>query len=303
MAASRSGRPTVAQVCQASLFPPAPPRGAPGDPGLFGPDSEVWRVWREKVLLAGGPTALLLQVAHPLVAAGVAAHSDFHRDPFGRLQATTRTTLTIAFGDREQARVAAASVNAIHSGVRGRLPRAVGPFPAGTRYDATDPALDLWVHATLVDTVLRLYSLVIEPLGRDRRERFFQEFTRFGELFGVGPAYLPASYLELDRYVRAMNEHLAASLGEESGALARLILGPPMPLVLAPAVPALRVLTVGLLPGSLRRAFGLSWFPRHRAAFVVLVRLLRQAVRASPPGVRYWPHYHVAQERLAASLS
>jgi uncharacterized protein (DUF2236 family) len=263
----------------------------------------VWRVWREKVLLVGGPTALLLQVGHPLIAAGVAAHSGLDRDPFGRLQATTNTTLTIAFGDTEQARAAASSVNAIHGGVTGRLPESVGPFPAGTRYDAHDPALDLWVHATLVVTALKLYSLVIEPLGPERCERFFQEFKRFGELFGVGPAYMPTSYLELNHYVHAMDERLAAMLGEESKALARLILEPPMPLVLAPAIPAMRVLTTGLLPRSLRRAYGLAWLPRHRVAFIALVKLLRIAVRASPPSVRYWPHYHVARERLSTTPS
>ena len=87
-------------------LPPLEP-GERWDPGLFGPDSTVWRIGRERILLAGGPAALLLQIAHPLVAAGVTNHSGFSEDPFLRLRATLDATLRITFGDREQARRAA----------------------------------------------------------------------------------------------------------------------------------------------------------------------------------------------------
>src|SRR6266536_6064854 len=100
-----------------------PPLGAgrSGDRGLFGPGSEVWRIGRERVLLAGGAAALLLQVAHPLVAAGVAEHSDFPEKAFTRLRSTLDATLRITFGDREQAERAAARVRAAHARVRGGL--------------------------------------------------------------------------------------------------------------------------------------------------------------------------------------
>src|SRR6059058_4391825 len=100
---------------------PPPEPGEPGDPGLFGPGSMVWRIGRERALLLGGPAALLLQLAHPLVAAGVAAHSDFRRDPFARLRATLDSVLTISYGDRSQAEAAAEAVAATHRRVRGRL--------------------------------------------------------------------------------------------------------------------------------------------------------------------------------------
>ena len=77
------------------VFPGAPAPGRAGDPGLFGPSSVAWRVGRERLLLAGGPAALLMQVAHPLVAAGVSAHSDFEADPLRRLRGTMGTTLTV----------------------------------------------------------------------------------------------------------------------------------------------------------------------------------------------------------------
>src|SRR5439155_6386821 len=135
--------------------------GAPGDPGLFGPQSMIWNVARERVLVAAGPAALLMQLAHPLVAAGVAAHSDFRRDPFARLRSTLDATLTISFGDMAQANRAAARVMAVHRRVRGSLPVAVGPFTAGTAYDATDPELALWVHATLVVAALDAFDALV----------------------------------------------------------------------------------------------------------------------------------------------
>src|SRR5438270_2462341 len=118
--------------------------GAPGDPGLFGPQSMIWNVARERVLVAAGPAALLMQLAHPLVAAGVAAHSDFRRDPFARLRSTLDATLKISFGDTAQAHRAATRVMTVHRRVRGRLGERVGRFPAGTTYDATDPRLAMW---------------------------------------------------------------------------------------------------------------------------------------------------------------
>src|SRR5438093_7825050 len=106
--------------------PSPPPGGTAGDPGLFGPASMLWRVGRERVLLAGGPAALLLQLAHPLVAAGVAAHSDFRLDPLARLRATMFAVLAISFGDLEQAESAATAIRAVHGRVTGRLGRPVG---------------------------------------------------------------------------------------------------------------------------------------------------------------------------------
>src|SRR5438876_12435031 len=106
------------------------------DSGLFPADSVARRVDRELFLLAGGAAALLLQVAHPLVAAGVSEHSDFPQKAFTRLRSTLDATLRITFGDREQAERAAARVRATHARVRGSLGDAVGSYPAGTPYEA-----------------------------------------------------------------------------------------------------------------------------------------------------------------------
>ncbi|MDP9429253.1 MAG: DUF2236 domain-containing protein [Actinomycetota bacterium] len=119
---------------------------------MFGPGSEVWRIGRERVLLLAGPAALLMQIAHPLVAAGVDEHSDFRIRPLHRLRATLDATLTMTFGDRDQAAEAAARIRSRHRRVTGCTRDAVGAFPAGTGYRADDPQLARWVVAILVWT-------------------------------------------------------------------------------------------------------------------------------------------------------
>ena len=122
--------------------------------GFNGPDSAMWLVNREAVLLASGPAALLLQVAHPLVAEGVAAHSDFEADPFGRLRRTLRTTLALVFGDGPAAERAVQRLSRVHASVRGGVHDPLARAASGaSAYRALDPALLLWVQATLVVNV------------------------------------------------------------------------------------------------------------------------------------------------------
>jgi uncharacterized protein (DUF2236 family) len=154
---------------------------------LSGPGSQVWRVWREKTLLLGGPAAVLLQLAHPLIAAGVAAHSSFRADPLRRLRAVLDTTLTVTFGDRRQATAAAARVGKLHRRVQGRLPVAVGCFPAGSVYRASDPRLALWVHATLVVVALDVVDQFVSSLTTEQRARYYQESKPFAVLFATSP--------------------------------------------------------------------------------------------------------------------
>ena len=127
-------------------------------PGLYADDSITRRVNRENVLMLGGGRALLMQLAHPKVAAGVDEHSDFRKRPMYRLRRTIRLTMAIVFGDRETALAAARSVNRVHQHVRGES------------YSALDTDLLLWVHATMVDTALATYETFVHPLPPDERE-------------------------------------------------------------------------------------------------------------------------------------
>src|ERR1700757_2410194 len=127
-------------------------------PGLFADDSIIRRVNRENVLLLGGGRALLMQLAHPKIAAGVDEHSDFRQRPLYRLRRTVRLTMAIVFGDRDTALAAARNVNRVHSRVKGR------------DYNALDPDLLLWVHATLVESAVVTYETFVRRLSTAQRE-------------------------------------------------------------------------------------------------------------------------------------
>src|SRR4051812_12135631 len=172
------------------------PRGM-SDTGLFGPGSLTWRVNREGALLLGGGRALLLQVAHPLVAAGVAQHSNYREEPFARLYRTLDTVTTIVFGSTPEAQAAAARLHRVHTRVK-------GVADDGTPYVATDPELLMWVFATLVDTSLLVYENYIAPLSLDTKERYYEEQKLLGEQYGVPRDRQPATYADFQEYFDGM---------------------------------------------------------------------------------------------------
>jgi uncharacterized protein (DUF2236 family) len=215
---------------------------------MFAPDSVVRRVDGERVLLLGGGRALLMQLAHPLVARGVAEHSDFAADPFARLRRTLEASFTISFGTVEEAERTAAIVRTVHDRVRGE------------GYQANDPALLLWVHATLVDTALRVYDRFHGRLSSADAERYYQESTRKAEILGCPRSEQPDDLPAFRAYLR----HMVTTVGvsDEARRLGRAIVTPKVPVVGRLA----RDLTAGLLPAPLRRQYGLSWHPVQGAA-------------------------------------
>ena len=169
------------------------PAGAARD-ALFEPGSISWRVDRESVVLAGGTCALLMQIAHPSVAAGVvSAHSDFRADPFARLRRTLGTSWAIVFGDRPAAERAIRRVNAVHELVTGVVSE------TGTPYRALDPALLLWVHATLVDTALRMHDRFVGRLTPAEMNDYHLEAAEVAVRLGVPESLIPPTLVELRR--------------------------------------------------------------------------------------------------------
>lgn len=232
---------------------------------LFGPRSVTWRVNREAVLLLGGGRALLLQVAHPLVAAGVAAHSNFRRDPLHRLYRTLDLTLTITFADAAAAIAAVRTIERAHTPVRGRLPEPVGPFARGTLYDAGDPALLFWVHATLVDTALLVYERFVAPLNLEDRTRYYEESKIAARLFGIPETHIPRTAHDFDLYLDDMLHGETLAVGPASREIAAAILNPPLPFGLKQAAQTTNLFTVGLLPPLIRQRYGLAWGPAREA--------------------------------------
>jgi uncharacterized protein (DUF2236 family) len=258
------------------------------DPGasLFGPESVSWRVDREATLLLGGGRALLLQVAHPLVAAGVAAYSRYRTAPLARLQRTLDLMLTIVFGDARAALAAVRDIERVHQRVRGTLDEAVGPFPRGTRYDASDPDLLLWVHATLVDTALVVYERFVGPLAAADRARFWKESKITARLLGVPNSHLPRSFDDFRRWFAAVVQSDMLAVGATGREVAASILHPPLPAALAPATALARYVTVGLLPPVVRARYGLAWTELQEQALSALALAVRHALPLLPSIVR-----------------
>ncbi len=282
------------------FLPPAPPLGMPGDPGLFGPGTAAWRLGRERLLMAGGPAALLLQLAHPLVAAGVDEHSDFAPDPLRRLRATLHATLLVTFGDRAQVQAAADAVARRHRPVRGRLSADTGPFPAGTAYRADDPDLARWVLATLVWTAVTVIETFLGPLPAAERDAYYRDMQRFGRLFSADPERLPADYAALEEYVQDAARQVLA-VGPVAHRLARQILTPEPPVLALPLRPLLPLLAGALLPAAVRDAYALPWRRRERVLFAAVRETVRRGTPVLPAAVRYWPHYCTAVQRLESA--
>jgi uncharacterized protein (DUF2236 family) len=246
----------------------------------------------EILVLLGWAPAILLQVAHPLVAAGVAEHSSFRAAPgerARRLRATVGAMLALTFGDPRAVEDAASGINRIHDRVHGRLDRAVGPFTAGTAYSAHDPELLRWVHATLLLTLPRAFELYVGPLTAVERDGYCAEATGLGPLLGVPQDRLPASVAELEHYVVGMLASGRIRVGDTARALAAELLHPPVPQAAEPLLALMRLPAVGLLPAGVRREYGFAWGPRHAAALRGSATLLRGTRALLPDALRRWP--------------
>jgi uncharacterized protein (DUF2236 family) len=265
------------------------------DPGLYGPESEGWRLNREALLLLGaGPRALLLQLAHPSVAAGVADHSDFRADPWRRLRGTLRSYLAIVYGSTDAARAEIRRLNALHRSITGR------------GYAARDPDLSLWVHATLVDSTLVTNDAWLGPLPPERREAFYAETRPIGRAFGVPEAILPPDLDAFEAYVAGqLGPGGPVVVGDLARDLAATVLHPPLPGVLAriPLPTAAYDWTlwpsVGLLPPDVRAAYRLPWGPRERAVSAWLVAGWRAWRPLLPRSFRQMPQALAADRRIA----
>jgi uncharacterized protein (DUF2236 family) len=279
---------------------------AAGEARRAGPGSVSWRINREIVVVIGWGRAILLQLAHPLVAAGVADHSMFRGDRlagFRRLFSTVRAMLALTFGDEEDAVAAAAAINVIHDRVAGTLGEAAGPFAAGTAYSAHDPELLRWVHATLLDSLPRAYELFVGPLEPGDRDRYGAEGLVMAPLLDIPGGLLPASAGALDRYMQQMLAAGPIHVGGQARALARGVLHPPLSGALWPAFRPVRLATIGLLPGPLREAYGFRWSAREAGALKRWALAIRSGRRMLPRALREWPSARRAARLDRASRS
>jgi uncharacterized protein (DUF2236 family) len=271
------------------------------------------------LLLGAGPRALLLQIAHPLVAAGVAEHSDFQADPWARLSGTLRSYLRIVYGTAGAARGEIRRLGDLHRGIHGDVLDPGARQRHGRRYSALDPKLALWVHATLVDSTIAAYDAWLEPLTHADRARYYVETLPVGRAFGIPEALLPRDIDAFDAYLAEM---LAPGgpieVGAEARELANAITHPPLGPAAVAAGPVLARLapmldtipsrayswlfwpSIGLLPARVREGYGLPWGMRQRIVATWLVSTWQVWRPVLPQSFRQMPQALAADRRVGA---
>lgn len=220
----------------------------PGDPGLFGPQSVIWRVHSDFTsMLCGGVSALLLQMLHPLALAGVWDHSNFRDDMLGRLRRTSQFVSVTTFGPTAEAERLIAKVKAIHLRVN-------GVSSDGRPYAASDPDLLTWVHVVESSCFLASHLRYRNPhLSRDQQDRYYGESARVAA--AVGARDIPTSCTAVEDYLQRMRPQLMCD--ERTREVARILLAAPAPSTLARPFGAL-VMQAGidLLPDWAQQQFG-----------------------------------------------
>jgi uncharacterized protein (DUF2236 family) len=249
------------------------------------------RLNAERLVLFGWSRAILMQLAHPLVAAGVAEHSTVRAGPIAtavRLHHTIHAMLALTFGDAAARERALDGIRTIHRRVHGQLRSAVGRFPAGTSYSAEDPELILWVHATLLDSIPRVYDHLIAPLTIADRDRYCAESADVAIALGANPDAVPRTDATLRQYLAATLASGAIAVGDDARTLAHAVLRPPFPMLTGPGAAVNRLLTIGWLPAELRHQYGFTWNDGDARRRDTAGRWLRRARRMTPPLLALW---------------
>ncbi len=275
------------------------------DPGLFGPSSVTWRVMREPMLLLGASRALLMQVAHPLVAQGALDHSDFTSDPVGRFQRTVAWVTSVVFGTSEEALAATREVNRMHRRVQGTLPEehSTAAWGSGSAYQANDRDLILWVHASLVDAMLDTHDKMIGGLSDRQRDRFVREWDAVVQIMGLPEGSGWTSVAAMRGWIDSQIEAGVALPGAGSRRVADVILVPRLGLQGPRGLAELTgFITAGLLPEVVRRHYRIRWTPIHQAAHQALRLWLRSTKALLPRAIRVSPVYEFAVARAAGEL-
>jgi len=222
----------------------------PADAGLFGPRSLVWRVHRDRSFPLAGMRSLMVQALHPLAMAGVAQHSDWKRDPFGRLAATSGYVLTVTYGDTAAAEAVAARVRAVHTHVRGTDP------VTGLGYSAENPELLLWVHAGIVDSIVHVVQRYGRGLDASEADRYVAEMVPFAEIVGVPAGQVPATVRELTEYIESIEIRQATPAALDA---IGVVLDPPdLSEDLRELWHELGQVAIGTLPGWARSMYGFA---------------------------------------------
>jgi len=250
------------------------------------------RINAERLLLVAWVRAILLQLAHPLIAAAVAEHSTFRGTPAAasaRLRHTVDAMIALTFGTGAERDAALEGIRAIHRRVSGTLTLASGSFAAGTRYSAEDPALLAWVHATLTESMVLVYEELIAPLSSAARDRYCDDAAELAVALGASPHEVPRSWRELRAYLDRRYASGEIVVGREALMVSGALLCPIRQAWERQIItPTLTLLAAGLLPDHVRAQYGFKWNAVRAARFGRMMSLVRRVRRVLPGFIALW---------------
>ncbi|CAN5527339.1 hypothetical protein BH09VER1_BH09VER1_22750 [soil metagenome] len=255
---------------------------ANGDSAIFPPNSPIWRINREHVLLLGGPAAAILQIAHPQVALGVERHSDFRNGTLGRLQRTLDAVYTITFSPRSEVEAMADRVRRSHAPVQGADPQ---------KYSAFSPEAQMWVVATLIQLSIESFERYVGPIPDDERERFYQDMRIFGTYFGLRQEYGPQSWPAFQEYYQAMLDGALLGSLPISRELASHVAYPAKPFFLRALWPVSGAAAREFLPYPLRDKLGLPSTPASRFIVKAMGLVIPKLLPWTPKSLRFVANY------------
>ena len=243
----------------------------PDDPGLFGPESITWKIMGDVSSFIGGIRALLIQAAHPEVAAGVANHSTYRDDPLGRLSRTASYVTATAFGAMPEVEKSIKMVSSAHRPVSGTSSR-------GEKYSAGNPEMAAWVHNALIDSFLVSYqNFGPFVLKNEEADSYVYEQTNLGNLMKASP--LPENAASLSCW---LSENPKVGSSKEGAEAVSFLKKPPLPFFTRIAYKILFNAAVVTMPIELREAIGVNPKKGAKTAGNFLTKVLRYALGSSP---------------------
>lgn len=262
---------TASGLFKHASYPLANTLDYPGDPGICGPDSVSWRVIGDPAAFFGGVRALLVQAAHPEVAAGVADHSRYREDPLGRLSRTSAYVTATTFGAAPEVEQAIQVVRRAHRPVKGTSHRSID-------YTADAPDLAAWVHNALTDSFLQAYrSFGPTTLTRDEQDRFVAEQARIGHLLGAAP--IPETADKLRRWI---SDHTALEASPGMRETVDFVRSPPLPLSVKPGYQIIAQAAAATIPATTANLLGIRTVPGAIATGRAMSKFLRWSLGSSP---------------------
>jgi uncharacterized protein (DUF2236 family) len=257
------------------------------------PASDVSRrINAERLLVLAWVRAILLQLAHPLIAAGIADHSTFRGSTlaaFARFRHTVNAMLALTFGRDSERDAAVQAIRALHRRVHGTLAQSCGPFAAGTPYSAEDAALLTWVHATLIESMVLVYEALIGSLSAAERDAYCGDAADLAVALGASDRDVPRTWNEVracidDRFVSG-----EIVVGRQALRISAALLSPfRQPLARQLVTPVLSLLAAGLLPDYVRAQYGFVWNRARARRFMRSVARLRRLRRITPDFIALW---------------